>query len=209
MRTNGHGKVIVALDIDGTLGDWHSHFLRFAEEWTGKTMPKPSDINPGMRLHKFMKVSLREYRECKLAFRQSGLKRSMPAYAGASLLTQRIREMGGEVWLCTTRPYLRLDNIDPDTREWIRRNDIRYDAVLFGDDKYRELKRQAGRRVGAVFDDLYEMCDKAVALGFTAYIRDQPYNRYRQDLPRVMSCWDIWNEVIDNFAYWEAKALGG
>lgn len=207
MRTNGHGKVVVALDIDGTLGDYHSHFLRFAEDWIGKPMPKPLDINPGMRLHKFMGVPLSVYRQCKLAYRQGGLKRSMPVYDGAAELTREIQKLGGEVWICTTRPYLRLDNIDPDTQEWLRRNKIRYDAVLFGDDKYRELKRQAGRRVGAVFDDLFEMCDKAVKLGFTAYIRDQPYNRYRSDLPRVHDCWEILQEIRENFGYWECKII--
>ena len=110
-------------------------------------MPKQDEINPGMRLHKFMGVTLRDYRECKLAYRQGGLKRFMPCYPGASELATALRRRGAEVWICTTRPYLRLDSIDPDTREWLRRNKIKYDAILYGDDKYRELKRQAGPRV--------------------------------------------------------------
>lgn len=177
---NGAGRPVVALDIDGTLGDYHGHFLRFAEGWYGRPMPSPEEMNPGLPLHRFMRTTKKTYRECKLAYRQGGLKRTMPCYAGASELARTIRKAGAEVWICTTRPYLRLDNIDPDTREWLRRNRIQYDAVIYGEDKYRELRRQVGPdRVVAVMDDLPEMA--VAANKFTnanVYLRDQPYNQH-------------------------------
>jgi hypothetical protein len=178
VRTNGEGVPVAALDIDGTLGDYHRHFLEFAEKWIGIPMPDPSEINPGMRLHKFMRVTLRTYRECKLAFRQGGFKRWMPVYPGAAELAADLRRAGAEVWICTTRPYLRLDNIDPDTREWLTRAGIGYDAVLFGENKYEELRRQAGQRVALVLEDLPELVDKAARLFPEAdvWMRAQPYN---------------------------------
>ena len=177
--TNGEGKPIVALDIDGTLGDYHGHFLWFAESYLGRVMPVPDTLNPGLRLHKFMGITLREYRECKLAYRQGGLKRFMPCYDGAAELTQAIKKAGAEVWICTTRPYLRLDSIDPDTREWLRRNGIAFTGLLYGDDKYRELSRQVGHRVAAVLEDLPELYREAQRLFPRAWVllRDQPYNR--------------------------------
>lgn len=179
MRTNGEGKPIIALDIDGTLGDYHRHFLWFAEQWLGKPMPPADQINPGLRLHKHMGIPLRIYRECKLAYRQGGLKRFMPCYPGASELTQALRRKGAEVWICTTRPYNRLDNIDPDTQEWLRRNKIKYDAILYGDKKYRELRRQVGLRVAGVLEDLPELWLQARDLFPWAFVclRDQPYNQ--------------------------------
>lgn len=181
MRT----KPIIALDIDGTLGDYHSHFLWFAERYLGKPMPSPDDINPGLRLHKFMGVTSRAYREVKLAYRQGGLKRWMPCYDGASELTTALRRKGAEVWICTTRPYQRLDNIDPDTREWLRRNKIQYDGLLYGDDKYRELKKQVGWRVAGVLEDLPELWAEARKLFPKSWVclRDQPYNRVAGDGP--------------------------
>lgn len=213
MRTNGHEVPIFALDIDGTLGDYHRHFLWFAERWLDKEMPDAKEINPGMPLWKFMGVTRARYREVKLAYRQGGLKRWMPAYDGASDLTYAIKRERAEVWICTTRPYLRLDNIDPDTREWLRRNDIQYDAVLFGEDKYRELSRQAGSprtrngRVVAVFDDLPEQAAKAVRLGFRTYLRDQPYNRHEaadriQFAGRVYGCWEMMKVVRQCIDEW-------
>lgn len=194
MRTNGHGKPVVALDIDGTLGDYHTNFLTFAsmyfdEDWTSRL----GEPNPGLPLWEWMGLSHRDYRDAKLAYRQGGWKRWMPCYPGASELTQRIRSAGAEVWVCTTRPYLRLDNVDPDTREWLRRNRIEYDALLFDPaheedgTKYDELARQADARVASIVDDLPEMI-RAAQSAFAGLegpgnhwvapiIREQPYNQ--------------------------------
>lgn len=178
--TPDNGKPIVALDIDGTLGDYHGHFLRFAAEWYGRPMPDHRDINPGLPLHRFMGSSKATYRQCKLAYRQGGLKRSMPVYPGARELTVAVRKLGAEVWICTTRPYLRLDNIDPDTRHWLRRNALQHDAVLWGEYKYRDLVRSAGAgRVVAVLDDLPSLVSQARGLGLRTYLRAQPYNDIR------------------------------
>lgn len=178
MKTNGEGVPIVAVDIDGTLGDYHAHFLAFAEKFFDLPMPNPSEINPGIRLHRFMKIPLADYRQCKLAFRQGGMKRCMPAYPYAAELTRDIRKAGAQVWICTTRPYLRLDNIDPDTQEWLRRSNIKYDAVIYGEEKYRELRRQAGKRVAAVIEDLPELFLQAARRFPDALVilRHQPYN---------------------------------
>lgn len=187
-------KPVVALDIDGTLGDYHGHFLRFAAGWLGRAMPDPAENTDGVPLFRWMGVSKSTYRECKLAYRQGGMKRSMPAYEGASELTRYIRRKGSEVWICTTRPYLRLDNIDPDTRHWLRRNGIQYDGVIFGEHKYRQLRDLVGAdNVVLVVDDLPEMlrvADRALP-DAKMIVRDQPYNRNENTWPRATSCVDI------------------
>lgn len=185
MNRHDH-KPVVALDIDGTVGDYHGHFIPFAAAWTGRRMPWPQDINPGLPLHKHLGMSKATYRQCKLAYRQGGLKRSMPCYAGARELTVKLRKAGAEVWIATTRPYLRLDNIDPDTRHFLRRNGLQFDGVLYGPHKYRDLVKIVGReRIVAVVDDLPELCEQADSLGLFAILRDQPYNRHINHFTRV------------------------
>lgn len=220
MRT----KPIIALDIDGTLGNYHKHFLEMAALYLNRPMPDAEDLNPGLRLHKFMGVSLRDYRAAKLAFRQGGFKRWMPCYDGAAELTTTLRRKGrAEIWICTTRPYNRLDSIDPDTQEWLKRNGIQYDHILYGEDKYNELRRQAGGRwgrVAGVLEDLPELWEKARKLFPDAWVclRDQPYNRVAGDEPiqTMMGIKDLYQaqEVLmdaldewrDNRGYNEARA---
>lgn len=207
MRTNGHGKPVVAIDIDGTLGDYHGHFLAFAEGWFGKELPKSHEINPGLRLHRFMGVPLAKYRDCKLAYRQGGLKRTMPVYPGAADLTRAIRKAGAEAWICTTRPYLRLDNIDPDTREWLSRNEIQFDHIIYGEEKYHELKRQCKGRVAAVIEDLPELWIRASNLFPDALVllRDQPYNRFQGTEFRAPTLSYAKTEILKAVDYWKQK----
>lgn len=169
---------VVALDIDGTLGAYHRHFTEFAQQWTGKTMPDPEELTGGVPFHKHLGISKTTYRKIKLAYRQGGLKRSMPVYPQVGELTRCIRECGCQVWIATTRPYLSLDNIEPDTKHWLReRAHAQYDNVLFGENKYRDLVKAVGKdRVVMVVDDLPVMVDQALDLGLRAYIRTQPYN---------------------------------
>jgi hypothetical protein len=137
----------------------------------------------------------------------------MPVYLGASELTQQIRSAGAEVWLCTTRPYLRLDNVDPDTREWLRRNRIQYDALLFDPahkedgTKYHELARQAKERVASVVDDLPEMIEAASEAfpGMGPILRDQPYNRHYENARRSGSCEEIWIQVKHDIDRWKSS----
>ena len=168
---------VVALDIDGTLGDYHGHFIRFAEQYLGRELPDPYAVTGGIPLYKYLHITRTTYRQVKLAYRQGGMKRSMPVYDGAADLTKLIRKNGCQVWICTTRPYLRLDNIDPDTRHWLHRHKIQYDAVLFGDHKYRDLRDAVGvERVMFVADDLPDMLGQAAGLGMRTVLRRQPYN---------------------------------
>lgn len=168
---------VMALDIDGTSGDYHGHFTKFIEQWLGRPMPDPAQYTGGVPFHKHLGVSRSTYNDAKLAYRQGGMKRSMPAYEGIGEFTRYVRKQGVQVWICTTRPYLRLDNIDPDTRHWLRRNGLQHDAVLYGEHKYRDLVRVVGAdRVVVVFDDLPRMIAQARSLGLPSVLRAQPYN---------------------------------
>lgn len=158
---------VVAVDIDGTLGDWHNHFIRFSEGYFGRSLPSIRGYDGDQEFWKFLQLSLRDYRAAKLAFRQSGLKRTMPVFSGAREFMRNLQSMPVEVWICTTRPYLRLDNIDPDTREWLRRNQMHFDHMIYGDEKYEQLSELVDvSRVVGVLEDLPEQYRIAEKLGF-------------------------------------------
>jgi phosphoglycolate phosphatase-like HAD superfamily hydrolase len=185
-RAAGRGRPVFGLDIDGTLGDYHTHFLRFATDYLGRYVGFGCDDPAGCKgchsysggsLAAYMGVSKSTYRQVKLAYRRGGLKRSMPVYEGARALTYDLRKRGAVVVICTTRPYLQLENIEPDTREFLRRNGIQHDAIISGENKYLHLKAIYGKEdVVAVLDDLPEMIAQAQRAGLWAIYRSQPWN---------------------------------
>jgi FMN phosphatase YigB (HAD superfamily) len=177
---------VVALDIDGTLGDYHSHFQWFAElylqepitlDWAWSWNHYHGEFSEALGLHKDV------YRQIKLAYRQGGMKRCMPAFPQSHEVVKYLRErMGLQVWICTTRPWNRLDNIDPDTQFWIQRNLGPVDGVIYGEEKYKDLIEIVGRdRIVCVVDDLVENVEQAIELGLDAAVRVNASNADSKD----------------------------
>lgn len=170
-------KPVFGIDVDGTLGEYHRHFLGFAEQWLGRQIiGQPYDGQQTMA--QFMGVSKERYRKIKLAYRQSGLKRAMPVIPGAAELTRTLRQHAkAQVWICTTRPYLRVPGVEEDTRVWLRRHGIQYDDLLMGEHKYSELAKHVGApNVVAILDDLPELVQRARGVGLLPVLLRRPHN---------------------------------
>lgn len=205
-------KPVVGLDVDGTLAAYHRHFSAFAWHWLGHNFNDSewgwADYDGTVPFHKHLGVSKAVYRKIKLGYRQSGLKRSMPVFLGASELTAGLRRAGGVVVLCTTRPYLHLSNIEPDLREWLRRNRIQYDDLILGEHKYRELVRGYGQdNIVGILDDLPEMVQQAESLGLQPILRSAPHNLHFAWAPAVDGLEEARLMLSERIAKWkEANA---
>lgn len=160
-------RPVVAVDIDGTLAEYHVAVTKFSARYYNRPVPTfPYTGSEPFR--DYLELTQAEHRAMKLAYRQSGAKRWQRPYPGAATFTMFVRSLGAELWVATTRPWQRLDNIDPDTREWLHRNKIEIDGLLFGDDKYQQLVDAVGaERVVAVVDDLSEQFGVAQELGLS------------------------------------------
>lgn len=169
-------RPVFGIDVDGTLGEYHEHFATFAEGWAGKAVGRDEPYDGTVPFWKWLGLSKTTYRKIKLAYRQGGLKRSMPMYPYASELTRAVRKAGAVVVICTTRPYLQLDNLEPDTQHCLRRNGIQYDAIISGEHKYRDLKFAFGSRVQCVLEDDPAMVKQASDCGFFTYLMSKAYN---------------------------------
>lgn len=174
-------RPVVAVDIDGTLGQYHQHFLTFAEGWLGRYVDPRYDGSVDLAM--WLGVSKDIYRQVKLAYRQGGMKRTMPPYEGVLDLTSALVLAGCELWITTTRPYMRLDNVDPDTREWLRRNvgemGVHYDGLIYDEDKYARLVEIVGPdRVVGVVEDLPEQFARALNLGLGPLMIKRQHNEF-------------------------------
>jgi phosphoglycolate phosphatase-like HAD superfamily hydrolase len=202
---------VVAIDIDGTLGDYHGHFLTFARSYF-LTPPRAHRVYNGSGSFKrwWMKEFMRsekDWHDVKLAYRQGGMKRTMPIRPNARHLMQYIKEREKvELWVTTTRPYLSLDNIVPDTIEWLHRHNIfDYDGILFDEDKYEQLaERVDPDRIVAVVDDLVDMCLHADdVLGRSVSI--MAANKYNTGVswPIKLTLEETTPEILKRIAAWK------
>lgn len=171
---------VVALDIDGTLGPYHAHFTKFASEYVGRELPH--HYMGDVPFNKHLGLSKPLYRKIKLAYRRGGLKRSMPAYEGAAELTEAIRMRKARIVVCTTRPFLSMDEVEPDTVHMLKRQGIKYDYIISGENKYRDLIKLVDKsRVVMVLEDQDDMLLQALSLGLPA-VRAQGVHNYGSTL---------------------------
>jgi hypothetical protein len=197
---------ILAVDIDGTLADYYNHFKWFAELYTQRDLwPISDDLSWQYTddFHQVLGLDLEEYRTIKLAYRQGGMKRCIPVIDHDIHFIQDLRGLGIQIWVATTRPWQRLDNIDPDTQFWLDRNLGRVDGLLYGDDKYDQLTEIAearGQRILGVVDDLGPNLERASELGLNTAIRIGPHNaRWRhlhQNAPVMHGGWSVYNQAL-------------
>lgn len=188
-------RPVVALDIDGTMGRYHEHFLEFAERYLDAQAAWDYDSSISFRewfkLRYFVPDDV--WHDVKLAYRQGGMKRSMPVYPYAWNLTEYVHSLGAELWITTTRPYIRHDNVDPDTREWLKRNNIRYDYLIYDGHKYGKLADLVGaERIAVIIDDLEEQLVEAQVAGVAPdalFLRRNAFNGA-----------SIWPQEINNLS---------
>ena len=187
---------IVALDLDGTLGDYHRHFEMFAKMWTGRDIKWDPDTNGPF--YKQLGMSRTTYRECKLAYRMGGMKRSIPVFPFAQSLTRSIRAEGVQVVACTTRPFKAVATIDNDTQHWIRRHRLQIDNILYGEHKYRDLARMAGRsKIICCLDDDLSQLDIARSLDIVGIMRRNEANKNYIPQQDQTFVWDL-KEATDD-----------
>ena len=154
---------IVAVDVDGTLAEYHQSLTAFASRYFCRPMPTWDWDGQG-EMEDFLGLSKAEWRDLKFAYRSGGLKRFAPLFEGGREFVSLAHDLSCEVWIATTRPWLRLDSIDPDTRWWLAHNDIKYDHLIYDEHKYPLLGELVDKeRVIMVVDDLEEMLEEAAA----------------------------------------------
>jgi hypothetical protein len=162
-------KPVIAVDIDGTLGDYHNSFVTFAAQWLNKWPDRMYDyaghMPHGDWFTRCFNVDRTTFRAIKLAYRQGGMKRIMPIYAGASAFMNGAFRKDCEVWITTTRPWERFDRVDPDSRHWLEKHDIPFHVLMYDEDKVNQLwQRVDPRRVVMVLDDQADILKEVARL---------------------------------------------
>lgn len=196
---------IVAFDVDGTLADYYAHFKWFAELYLQRELTVDWSRHHRGEFSEALSLDKNTYRAIKLAYRQGGMKRCIPPFPGAGELVRAVRAQGVAAWITTTRPWNRLDNIDPDTSFWLERNLGRVDGVIYGEDKYRDLSEIVGSRpVLGILDDLPENTAKARELGLETILMGGNHNRWWTETGSEPLYVDNLGEASDRVHSWIA-----
>lgn len=184
---------VVAVDIDGTIAQYHEPFQNMQSDYFARPR-RPMVWDGRGDFENYLELNREQFDQVKLAYRQGGFKRWAPPWPAAlsslknsqKLLTQLGKPF--ELWLTTTRPYLRLDSIDPDTRFWLGAVGLKFDRLLYDEHKYLRLHEIVEDRLCCIVDDLPEMVTEGLKVCKRSYMVARQHNlAFRQDVPTVIS----------------------
>lgn len=168
-------EAVVAIDIDGVLADYPRSFLDFINQELGTqfTIAQVTSYDIYGCLGIPPEVGL----PIKNKYRETGQKRFIPVLPGAKEFLQRLREAGFTIVLITARPYEQYSRIYADTLEWLARNELPYDYLVFHEKKEEYLIDMVGKDAIRFFvDDVAGNANSVSTLGVPCYLVTRPYN---------------------------------
>lgn len=169
------GQPVAGIDIDGILADYPRSFVEFINEFKG-TNYRVEDVKD-YNIYASLGIPAEEGLHLKDQYRQTGQKRFIPVIPGAKEFLDSLREAGYKVVLLTARPYQKYNRIFSDTMEWLARNELHYDTIIFDKDKEERLVKDFGAENIAFFvDDVSGNANAIAKLGIPCYLVSRPYN---------------------------------
>ena len=162
-------QVIAGIDIDGVLADYPASFFQFVES-IGREVPKDIVHTADLTLDP------KEYAYLKHLYREGGYKRSIPVVKGAKRFLDIIKKRGYAIVLLTSRPYKQYKRMFADTMEWLDKNKLYYDAIIFDEEKNIRLYREFGDRVKFFVEDELGKANEVAEIGIKTFLINRAYN---------------------------------
>jgi hypothetical protein len=120
---------VLVVDLDGCIADWWTGFT----EWVRNL----DDVDERLVDIDFVRehVNLPEMEKRKASFYSEGGFLHLPVFTDAAKVLKWCKTQGILVCILTARPRRRFKNVEVDTIQWCKKNDIEYDLLLFSRDK--------------------------------------------------------------------------
>jgi hypothetical protein len=108
----------------------------------------------------------------KLEYRLSGIKRTIPIIDGAVDFVNKLKENDYFVVLLTARPYKTVFRIYSDTLYWLESNNIKYDAIIWDENKETFiLKYFMNNNIKFIVDDDFKNAKKLSENKIKVYLK--------------------------------------
>lgn len=154
------GKKICAIDLDGVLCEYPGPWIKYINEKTDNDFKTLHEAKMG--------IDLLTYESLKSEYRQSGIKKDLPAIKNASTFTKQLKAKGYCVIILTSRPYKEYNRLFSDTIEWLKNNDIAYDSIMFDERKNIRILKEVPN-LEFMVEDNARFSNSVAQLGYKVY----------------------------------------
>ena len=166
---------IAGVDIDGVLAAYPEHFIDFINRKVGTDL-KAKDLK-NYNIYEALDLPEKLLKDLKDEFRQTGEKRHIPVLDGAKEFLHDLKNSDFKIVLLSARPYKKYRRIFADTKEWLEKNELVHDAILWDEDKCNRLIREFGHENVQFFVE--DNLENANSVSKTAkvYLLNKTYNQ--------------------------------
>jgi uncharacterized HAD superfamily protein len=179
-------KSTIVCDLDGCLNYYPNTFLQWVKSHYGIYK---EDI---CSLKNFLSPT--EYKILKNEYRTCGVKRTLAVREGAVDALRKIRRLGKQIWISTSRPD--FEPVRGDTEFWLRTNKIVHDRLTFlSKDELKNNIIELSEEIWFVVEDEYHVAIYlAEQLGLPVFLFGE--QQKDKELPELVTKVTSWHEII-------------
>lgn len=186
---------VVGVDIDGVLADYPDCFIDYVNDKVGTDF-KAEDLDQYNLYEAITDIPTEVMKGLKHEFRKSGELKKVGVLPGAKEFLQSLKNKGYKIVLLSARPYKEYRRIFADTKEWLDKNGLVYDAILWDEDKLNRLIREFGENNVSFFVEDNLKNANSISKSTKVYLLNKSYNQGKTEnnIYRISSL----KEVLEN-----------
>lgn len=167
-KIKSENKKVCAIDLDGVVVQYPEFFVEFINKKTNANHQNLFDARKNL--------SNDEYLEMKDAYRQSGVKQTIPLRDGAKEFVEFLKSKDYSVVIITKRPYKKYFRIFADTKANLDSNKIPYDGVIFDSEKHKTIVKEFPQ-LEFIVEDNKSIANEIGEWGYKCFLIDNIYNQ--------------------------------
>jgi len=167
-------KNVIAIDLDGCIAAYPKSYYDFIFKRTGKRIKDDGSYN----VYGNVAAVLGEKRAklLKHEYRESGQKRFISCINDPAKLTAKLKKLGFKIIILSARPYKEYSRIAGDTMFWLKRNNIKFDALFFDENKDDKII-QKFPKLNFMIEDDGNNALKIAQKGYKVFLVNKLYNQ--------------------------------
>ncbi len=179
---------ICALDLDDTLSHSTEFWIDYVNNETNNKFKTLKDIKETL--------SYTLYSRLKFQYRICGIKIDIKPINDALITTELLKKNGYKIIIITSRPYFEIPELGKITYNWLEKNKIIYDAVIFNKKKYIEII-QKYPNIKFYVDDNRNACNLVAKYGYLVFLLNNNFNQgdIEKNVVRIEKLSDIFQKI--------------
>lgn len=179
---------ICIFDIDGVLNDYPDCYVDFVNKKLDKNFKNLSEIKSTL--------TYREYKEIKYIYRTCGYKENLEVKKYSKEVLKELKRMGYYIIILSSRPVDEINSLIIQTTNWLKKNDLEYDYLMFGNSKHLDVIQKFGN-VEFIVEDNRSFANNIARHNYKVFLLKNDYNvgKLHDNVKPINHIYDILEDI--------------